>query len=123
MSVALDEDTKAEIIEKYVEANPTPENSMAIVDELAEEFDRSSNSIRMILSQAGVYIKKTGGASKPSTTTKDGETKTRKSKQSSIDELTAAIQAVNGEVDDAILSKLTGKAAEYFTSVITSIQK
>lgn len=120
----LDEELKNEIIQKYLEADPTPETSMDIVNDIAEEMDRSPNSIRMILAQAQVYIKKTGTSKSSTTGSSDpGEPKTRKSKQSSIDELTAAIKAAGAAVDDAILSKLTGKAAEYFNGVIKSLNK
>jgi hypothetical protein len=40
------------------------------------------------------------------------------SKESSIADLRAAIEAKGGPVDDDILSKLTGKAAVYFLSVL-----
>ena len=38
---------------------PTPETSMEVVKEIAEELDESPNGVRMILTKAGVYVKKT----------------------------------------------------------------
>jgi hypothetical protein len=38
--------------------NPTPENSMEIVKAIAEEMGQSPNGVRMILTKAGVYVKK-----------------------------------------------------------------
>jgi F0F1-type ATP synthase membrane subunit b/b' len=121
---AIDDETKQEIVDAYLKAEPTPENSMDIVNDLAEELGKSANSIRMILSNAGVYVKKTAKAATPSKTSDSDEVKTsRKSKQSSIDDLSEAIRAAGQEVDDAIVSKLTGKAAEYFNSILRSISK
>lgn len=121
---AIDDETKQEIVDAYLKAEPTPENSMDIVNDLAEELGKSANSIRMILSNAGVYVKKTAKAATPSKASDSDEVKTsRKSKQSSIDDLSEAIRSAGQEVDDAIVSKLTGKAAEYFNSIIRSISK
>lgn len=121
---SIDDETKQEIIEAYQKANPTPENSMDIVNELAEELGKSANSIRMILSNAGVYVKKVAKTATTSKAADSDEVKTsRKSKQSSIDDLSEAIRNAGQEVDDAIVSKLTGKAAEYFNSIIRSISK
>lgn len=121
----MDDETKQEIVDAYLKANPTPENSMDIVNELAEELGKSANSIRMILSNAGVYVKKTAKAATTTSKSSDSdEVKTsRKSKQSSIDDLSDAIRNAGQEVDEAIVSKLTGKAAEYFNSIIRSISK
>ena len=66
--MAWDDEKKAAVIEQYEAANPTPENSMEIVAELAEEFEESPNGVRMILTKAGVYVKKApaSGAAKAS---------------------------------------------------------
>jgi hypothetical protein len=71
----------------------------------------------MVLVQAGVYVKKEASSS-PSKTKTTGEGTKRVSKESSIAELTAAIEAAGKPVDEDILSKLTGKAAVYFLSVL-----
>jgi phytoene dehydrogenase-like protein len=70
----MDESTKQEIIDAYVEANPTPDNTMEIVVQLAEEYDMSSNALRLMLSKAGVYVKKapTVAVKKATTGTKAG---------------------------------------------------
>jgi transposase-like protein len=114
------DETKAEVVAAYLAENPTPETSMEIVNKLAEEFEQTPNSVRMVLSQAEVYVKKTDSKKSASTssTAKEGEAKPRKSKQSSIDELSEAITSSGFAVDEAIVSKLTGKAADYFTSII-----
>jgi predicted transcriptional regulator len=100
----------------YQEQEPTPENSMDIVSEIAEELGESPNGVRMILSKAGVYVKKepAAGASK-SKTTKSAST--RVSKEDAQAQLTAAIEAAGKEVDSDIISKLTGKAAVYFAGL------
>ena len=56
--MAWDDAKKEAVIEQYEAASPTPENSMEIVAELAEEFEESPNGVRMILTKAGVYVKK-----------------------------------------------------------------
>lgn len=118
--MAWDDEKKAAVIEAYEKADPTPENSMEIVKEIAEEFDESPNGVRMILTKAGVYVKKTpaaGGSAKAST---GG---TRVSKAAAIETLTAALSDAGQEVDEEIVSKLTGKAAQYFAGVIAALNK
>lgn len=119
--MAWTDEKKAAVIEAYESAEPTPENSMEIVKEIAEEFEESPNGVRMVLTKAGVYVKKaaaSGSASKSSSSTGGG---TRVSKAAAVEALTAAIQDAGQEADEEILSKLTGKAAQYFTTVINAI--
>lgn len=114
------DEQKAEVIKKYKDAEPTPETSTEIIKELAEELDQSPNGIRMILVQAGAYVKK--DAAKPAdkkTTT--GEGTKRVSKESQLAALRAAIEDKGAEVDDEVIEKLTGKAAAYFVKVLGSI--
>jgi hypothetical protein len=112
------EELKAKVIEMYEGAGPTPESSTEIIKDIAEEIEMSPNGVRMVLVQAGVYVKKEASASTTKTKTTGGEGTKRVSKESSIAELTAAIEAAGKPVDEDILSKLTGKAAVYFLSVI-----
>lgn len=117
--MAWTDEKKAEVIEAYESQNPTPDNSMEIVKDIADEFEESPNGVRMVLTKAGVYVKKapaSGGTSKAS-----GATSTRVSKADAIEKLTSAISDAGQEVDEEILSKLTGKAAQYFTTVITAV--
>lgn len=117
--MAWTEEQKAKVIEAYEAAGPTPENSTEIIKDIAEEFEQSPNGVRMILVQAGVYVKKDATAStdKPKAGAKADAPK-RVSKESSIAALKAAIEARGAQVDDEILDKLTGKAAVYFTQVL-----
>jgi flagellar capping protein FliD len=113
------EELKTKVIEMYEGAGPTPESSTEIIKDIAEEIEMSPNGVRMVLVQAGVYVKKEAGATTTKTTkTSSGEGAKRVSKESSIAELRAAIEAAGKEVDEDILSKLTGKAAVYFLSVL-----
>lgn len=120
--MAWDDDKKQAVIDAYESANPTPENSMEIVKELADEYEESPNGVRMILTKAGVYVKKTpaAGGSKASSSTGGG---TRVSKQSAIDTLVAALSDAGQQADMEIIDKLTGKAAQYFAGVIATINK
>lgn len=106
----------------YLGGEPTPENSVELVKQIAEDLEQSPNGVRMMLTQAGIYVKKSDtpatGAKTPAK--KDGDAPKRVSKESQIAELTAAIEAKGAEVDAEILSKLTGKAAAYFTKVLSS---
>jgi len=56
--MAWDDEKKALAVSMYESAEPTPENSMEVVKDLADELDESPNGVRMILTKAGVYIKK-----------------------------------------------------------------
>ena len=118
--MAWTDELKATVIDAYTSAEPTAENSSEIIKEIAEEHQQSPNGVRMVLVQAGVYVKKeaaAGGKSKPEA---KGDAPKRVSKESSIAALRAAIEARGGPVDDEILEKLTGKAAIYFTSGISA---
>ena len=118
--VAWDDDKKAQAVALYEEAEPTPETSMEIVKDIAEELDESPDGVRMILTKAGVYVKKTPAA-KSSGGSKSGGT--RVSKAAAAEALIAALGDAGQEVDEEIISKLTGKASQYFTKVITAINE
>ena len=118
--VAWDDDKKAQAVSLYEEAEPTPETSMEIVKDIAEELDESPNGVRMILTKAGVYVKKTPAAKASGTTGGGG---TRVSKAAAAEALIAALGDAGQNVDEEIISKLTGKASQYFTSIITKINE
>ena len=111
------DESKAEAIESYEMANPTPETSMEIVKQIADDMGESPNGVRMILTKAGVYVKKT-----PATKSSGGGggTTTRVSKAAAVEDLTAAITDTGGKVDEDIVGKLTGKAAMYFAGLLRS---
>jgi len=116
--MAWDDDKKAAVVEAYENANPTPETSMEIVKELADEYEESPNGVRMILTKAGVYVKKTPATTSSKSGSSGG---TRVSKAAAAEALTAALTDAGQEIDEDIVSKLTGKAAQYFTGVITAL--
>lgn len=119
MAANWTDELKASVIEKYEQAGPTPENSTEIIKDIAEEIEMSPNGVRMVLVQAGVYVKKDPAATTTKTkTSAAGDKPARVSKESAIADLTAAIEEAGKPVDADILSKLTGKAAVYFLSVI-----
>lgn len=123
--MAWDDAKKAKVVEMYEAENPTPENSVQIVKQIAEKVGETPNGVRMVLSKAEVYVKASG----PTSTTKkdsskDGETKTpRVGKADKIERLSRAIAASGMSPDNEILDKLTGKAADYFASVIEALNK
>jgi len=117
--MAWTDEQKAEVIAAYEAQNPTPENSMEIVAEIAEEFEQSPNGVRMVLTKAGVYVKKAPASGTKSSGGSTGGT--RVSKAAAIESLTAALTDAGQDVDEEIVSKLTGKAAMYFAGVIAAV--
>jgi transposase-like protein len=113
------EETKQEAVDMYVDENPTPENSMEIVADIAEQLGQTPNGVRMILTKAGVYVRKT-----PAAKSSGGSTGgTRVSKADAQDNLSSAISDAGMEVDSSIIEKLTGKAANYFADIINKINE
>ncbi len=122
--MAWDDDKKASAIQMYQESDPTSDNSMEIVNSIAEELHESPNGVRMILTKAGVYVKKTaatGGTKSSASSAK--ETGTRVSKEAAHNRLIMAINDVGGEVDNELIGKLTGKAALYFAGILEATSK
>lgn len=117
MAAWSDEDKK-KLCEQYMERNPTPENTQDILEELAEVWDKSVNSCRIILSKEGVYVSK-AKAAKPDAKAGDDKPK-RVSKQDAIDALKATLESKGKEVDESIVDKLTGKAAVYFNDILSA---
>lgn len=109
------EELKAQVVKEYEAADPTPETTMDIVKELAESFDKTPNGVRIVLSKAGVYVKKTAGAPAKSGGSSGAK---RVNKAEAIATLKEAIEKAGKEVDDDICDRLTGKAAVYFTGII-----
>lgn len=122
--MAWTDEQKQQAIDSYKAGDPTPENSTELIKEIADDMEQTANGVRMILVQAGVYVKKEatagGTTTKTKTTTAGGDKAPRVSKESQIAELKAAILDKGAEADDDILSKLTGKAAAYFLKVLTA---
>ena len=116
--MAWTEEQKQEAISNYEAGNPTPENSTELIKEIAENMEQSPNGVRMVLVQAGVYVKKDATKTETKSTAKSGDAPKRVSKESSIAALKAALTAKGLPVDDDVLDKLTGKAAVYFVSVL-----
>ena len=115
------DETKKQAIDAYQAGEPTAANSTELVKEIAEDMQMSANGVRQVLVQAGVYVKKDATATATKgTSTKAGDKAPRVSKESQIAALKEAIEAKGAEADDEILSKLTGKAAAYFTQVLNT---
>ena len=115
-SMSWTDEKKQEAIDMYVGEEPTPENSMEIVADIAEQLEESPNGVRMILTKAGVYVRKT-----PAAKSSGGSGGGRVSVADAQSSLTDALNDAGQEVDSAIISKLTGKAAVYFTTVINNL--
>ena len=115
--MAWTDEAKAQAVEMYTAEEPTPENSMEIVKSIAEELGESPNGVRMILTKAGVYVKKTPAAKSSSGGTGGG----RVNVAAAQDELTKAISDMGEEPDTAIIGRLTGKAAMYFATLLNKL--
>lgn len=118
--MAWDDAKKDKAVEMYLERNPTPENSVEVCAEVAEELGESPNGVRMILIKREVYVKKDAGATSASGEAKSKTTKTtstRVGKEDAQAQLIAALEAAGKDVDNDIISKLTGKAAIYFAGL------
>ena len=116
-------ESKQIVIDAYVAAEPTPDNSTEIIKDLADKYEQTANGVRMILVQAGVYVKKDpAGVAKVATT--GGATATKRvSKEEQLNTLRAAITDAGQAIDEEILEKLTGKVAMYFAGIITAVNK
>ena len=115
-SMSWTDEKKQEAIDMYVGEDPTPENSMEIVADIAEQLEESPNGVRMILTKAGVYVRKT-----PAAKSSGGSGGGRVSVADAQSSLTDALNDAGQEIDSAIISKLTGKAAVYFTTVVNNL--
>jgi transposase-like protein len=116
--VAWTDESKQQAIDLYTEQEPTPETSMEVVKDIADELGESPNGVRMILTRAGVYVKKNPSRSGSSNGSTGGG---RVSKEAMHNELKSAIQDAGQEADDDIIGRLSGKAAQYIAKVITAI--
>lgn len=117
--MAWTDESKAQAVEMYTDAEATPETSMEIVKDIAEELGESPNGVRMILTKAGVYVKKSPAARSTSSSTSGGTS--RVSKADAQETLKGALTDAGQEIDADIIDKLTGKAAVYFAGVINAI--
>lgn len=117
------DELKAKAIELYEGMQPTATTTIECVKDVADQLGNgiTANGVRAILSKAGVYIP--AGKAPSAAKASDSDTKTtRVSKESAVAELVAAINDTGTEPDMEIISKLTGKAAMYFASVIRTSQ-
>lgn len=121
--MAWDDEKKSKAVEMYLALEPTPDNSMECVKEVAEKLGESPNGTRMILSKAEVYVKKEATKGGEKKEAGEGKTSTRVSKESAIADLTATIEELGLTVDADILTKLTGKAAVYFNDTLKKASK
>jgi transposase-like protein len=116
-SMSWTDEKKQEAVDMYVAEEPTPENSMEIVKDIAEQLEESPNGVRMILTKAGVYVRKTPAARSSGGSSGGGRVSVADAQSS----LTSALSDAGQDIDEAIISKLTGKAANYFTTIVNNL--
>ena len=85
-------------------------------NQIAEELGESPNGVRMILTKAGVYVRKT-----PAAKSSGGTGGGRVNVAAAQDELTKAISDMGEDPDTAIIGRLTGKAAMYFANLLNKL--
>jgi transposase-like protein len=117
-TMAWTDESKAEAVDLYTDADATPETSMEIVKGIADQLGESPNGVRMILTRAGVYVKKTPATSSAKSSNGGGG---RVSKADAQQTLKDALSDAGQDSDGDIIDKLTGKAAVYFAGVINTI--
>lgn len=113
--VAWTDESKAQAIEMYTAEDPTPETSMEIVKIIADELEESPNGVRMILTKAGVYVKKT-----PSRSTSTNGGGGRVSKAECHQMLCEAVEKHGGSLDMNIIDKISGKAAKHIAEQLNA---
>ena len=114
-----EEEKKQQAIEMYTSEEPTAENSMEVVKSISTELGESPNGVRNILVRAGVYVKKTPATRSSSSKTNGGRVSVADAQAT----LANAIRDTGDEPDEAIISKLTGKAANYFAAIINKVNE
>jgi|DEB0MinimDraft_12_1074336.scaffolds.fasta_scaffold66325_2 hypothetical protein len=105
---------------EYTTDEDRAKSSVEVVKDLADTHGETPNGVRQMLSSAGVYIKATPAKSK-STTPATGTGGTRVNKAEAIQTLRNLIlQATESpeSLDEDILGKMTGKAAQYFAGIL-----
>lgn len=105
-----------------------PGVSMEIVSEIAQENGVTPNGFRMKLTKAGLYIKKAAGSTSKSSASAGEKASggSRTSKAQAHADLRAAFSDAGlapDFLDDAIIDKLTGKAAAHLAEAIRAITK
>lgn len=112
------DELKSTIIKEYTAADPTPENSTEIIASLAEEYEKSPNGIRMILSKAGVYVKKAPPAAGSKASSGAAGGGRGGSKAANHARLKEVLGSLSVSVPDDVIEKLTGKAASAFADAL-----
>lgn len=119
--MAWDDAKKAKAVEMYEQGDPTPETSVELVKEIAEELGESPNGVRMILSKAGVYVKSSKAETKTASKEDEEVKAPRESKAEKHARLVNAIKSAGCVPDEELIEKMTGKAADYFSQLVEGL--
>lgn len=124
--MAWTDEKREAVIAEYVETMETQFDTAAeraastteVVAQIAEKHGETVNGTRMVLSRAGVYIKK---EDTPRASASTGGGTTRINKADALQSLKTTIGSIDPAlVEDEIIDRLTGKAAAYFVGVLTA---
>jgi len=121
--MAWTQEAKDKLAADYFSLDPTPENTVELVHQLAEDLDVTANGVRMVLSAMEVYVKK-AATTAATTKTADGKEKPKRLSKADAAEALMAVMEEMGitDIDEDIIDKLTGKASQYFTKVFQSLE-
>lgn len=120
--MAWDDEKRKTAVKLYTDANPTAETSIEIAKDIGETLGESVNGVKQVLIKQGVYVAKSGATASTSAAKKSSTTtSTRVSKEDAHAQLVARIEGLDKEVDQDIISKLTGKAAIYIAGLLSPL--
>ena len=120
MAIEWTDELREKVKADYLAKEPTADTSVEIVANIAKEIGATPNGVRAILSAAKIYIKKTPATGTSTSTDGAKPASTRVNKADAVAGLKAIIEAQELPYDEDIIGKLTGKAAIYFTGILTA---
>lgn len=134
--LVINDEIRAAIISRYIELisqypeEDQPKFTVEVTASVAGELGCTTNQVRAIVHKAkrddgsSVYVSK-AAATKAKPTVSTGEGAKRRGKAESHADLIGAIEAFlpPTSVDKEIISKITGKSADYFTSILLQISE
>jgi hypothetical protein len=96
--------------------------SVEVAKDLADTHGETPNGVRQMLSAAKVYIKATPAKAKATATTAGASTRVNKAEAvQTLRDLITQVTDNPESLDEDILGKMTGKAAQYFSGILLQV--
>jgi hypothetical protein len=113
------------------EEDQRPNMTSEVVQDIAKELGCTVNGVRSIIMKYtdedgnSVYVSKSASKSTSKSSASTTSSGKRRSKADSHNDLISTISALVGEdsVDSELISKFTGKAADYMTEILVKVQE